>query len=387
MKNKNFSFYTNITIEEALNELKSSMNGLTEAECQQRLIQYGPNEIKEKDITWFQILMGQLFSPFMCIFFVLSVIYLWTNQYFEAALILVMILVNVGIGFYQEYRSNASMQLLKKSLMSQITVKRDNTEMNIPINELVPGDIILLYAGDIIPADCRFLTTENLTVDESSLTGESIAVEKKVAPTAENITDMYKAENIGFTGTTIMAGKGSAVVITTGKETALGTIATLTNQASTKSSLEKGSVAIAKTTLYLICFSLIITAALHIIKNKGNVNFIDLILFAAALAITAIPEGLPMVITFCLSNGAAQLKKNNVIVKRLSAIGDLGSIDVFCTDKTGTLTENALKVENIYGENPDNTLIYAVISSPSQTATKESPIKGFDLALQKKTNS
>jgi Mg2+-importing ATPase len=122
----------------------------------------------------------------------------------------------------------------------------------------------------------------------------------------------------------------------------------------------------------------------HIVKHGGELNFVDFFLFAAALTITAIPEGLPMVITFCLSQGASSLKKNNVIVKRLSAIGDLGSIEVFCTDKTGTLTENALTVDSIYGKNPDEIIMYAVLSCPVQAATKESSTKGFDLALQKK---
>ena len=384
MKNKNFSFYTNIPATDALTDLQTSITGLTQSDVQKRLAEYGLNEIKEVDITWVQILKGQLMSPFMCIFFVIGLAYLLTGQVAECVIIFVIIVVNVGIGFFQEYRSNSSMQLLKKCLMSQVTVKRDNAETNIEINQLVPGDIIVLYAGDIVPADCRFVDVDNCTIDESSLTGESIAVPKKSDAMAEVAADMYRAENVGFTGTVITQGKGLAVVIATGSSTALGTIAQLTNQAVTKSNLEKGSLSIARLTLYLVFFSLLIIALVHIVKHKGQLNFVDLFLFAAALAITAIPEGLPMVITFCLSQGAASLKKNNVIVKRLSAIGDLGSIEVFCTDKTGTLTENALSVENIYGDDADATLLYAVLSSPAQTASKESPIKGFDLALQKK---
>lgn len=384
MENKNFSFYTNIAVNDALAGLQTSAAGLTQAEVDKRLATYGLNEIKEVDITWFQILKGQLLSPFMCIFFVIGLAYLFTGQGAESIIIFIIILVNVGIGFFQEYRSNSSMQLLKKCLMSQVTVKRDTTEMNVALNQLVPGDLIVLYAGDIVPADCRFIEVDNLAVDESSMTGESIAVAKKSDAMSEAVTDMYRAENIGFTGTVVTQGKGIAVVIATGSSTALGTIAALTNKTVTKSNLEKGSVSIARMTIYLVFFSLLAIALIHIILDKGKLNYVDLFLFAAALAITAIPEGLPMVITFCLSQGAATLKKNNVIVKRLSAIGDLGSIEVFCTDKTGTLTENALSVETMYGNDPDKTLIYAILSSPAQTATKESPTKGFDLALQKK---
>jgi len=384
MENKKFSFYTTLSAEDALADLHASASGLTQAEVSKRLAIYGLNEIKEVDVTWFEILKGQLLSPFMCIFFVIGLAYLLTGKVAECIIIFVIIGVNVGIGFYQEYRSNTAMQALKKCLMSQVTVKRDNSENNVDINQLVPGDIMILYAGDVIPADCRFIEVHNLAVDESSLTGESVAVAKSAQAMQEAATDMYKAENIGFTGTVITQGKGIGVVISTGSATALGTLATLTNKVSSKSSLEKGSVSIARFTIYLIFFSLLLMAFIHIVMHKGELNFVDFFLFAAALTITAIPEGLPMVITFCLSQGASSLKKNNVIVKRLSAIGDLGSIEVFCTDKTGTLTENALSVENIYGADTDATLMYAVLSSPVQTATKESTTKGFDLALQKK---
>jgi Mg2+-importing ATPase len=384
MENKKFSFYTTLSVEEVLSDLQSSLSGLSESVVAQRLQEFGPNEIKEVDITWWQILKGQLLSPFMCVFFVIGLAYLLTGQAAESVIIFIIILVNVSIGFFQEYRSNSSMQLLKKCLMSQVTVKRDNKEINVALNQLVPGDIIILYAGDIVPADCRFIEVDNIAIDESSMTGESIAVAKSSDAMSEAVTDMYRAENMGFTGTVVTQGKGIGVVIATGSSTALGTIAALTNKTVTKSTLEKGSVSIARLTLYLVFFSLLIIALIHIVMDKGQLNYIDLFLFAAALAVTAIPEGLPMVITFCLSQGAATLKKNNVIVKRLSAIGDLGSIEVFCTDKTGTLTENALSVETMYGQNDDATLIYAILSSPAQTASKESATKGFDLALQKK---
>lgn len=384
MENKKFSFYTILSVEKVLQQLHVTKEGLAQAEAQNRLQQCGLNEIKEVDITWFDVLKGQLLSPFMCIFFVIGIAYLVTGKIAESVIIFVIIAVNVGIGFFQEYRSNTAMQALKKCLMSQVTVRREGKEINLDINQLVPGDIMILSAGDIVPADCRFIEVDNLAVDESSLTGESVAVMKNIDAMEQEVTDMYKAENIGFTGTVVTQGKGLAVIIGTGANTALGTLATLTNQVSSKSSLEKGSVSIAKFTLYLIFFSLLLTALVHIIKHKGELNFVDFFLFAAALTITAIPEGLPMVITFCLSQGASSLKKNNVIVKRLSAIGDLGSIEVFCTDKTGTLTENALTVDNIYGVDSDAVVMYAVLSFPAQSATKESTTKGFELALQKK---
>jgi Mg2+-importing ATPase len=384
MENKNFSFYTSRAVNDVLSDLQTCASGLSQADVNKRLKEYGFNAIQEVDVTWMHILKRQLLSPFMCIFFVIGLAYLVTRQVAESIIIFIIIAINVGIGFFQEYRSNVSMQLLKKCLMSQVTVKRNDTEMNVAISQLVPGDIIVLYAGDIIPADCRFIEVDNIAIDESSMTGESIAVTKKSDAMDQAVIDMYRAENIGFTGSVVTQGKGVAVVIATGSATALGTIAALANVTEAKSSIEQGSVSIARLTIYLIFISLLIMAFIHIIIHKGQLNYIDFFLFAAALTITAIPEGLPMVITFCFSQGASSLKKNNVIVKRLSAIGDLGSIEVFCTDKTGTLTENALSVENIYGQDPDAILMYAVLSSPAQITAKESPTKGFDLALQKK---
>jgi len=384
MEHKKFSFYTNISGENVLAELNSSTSGLTTQDAQQWLQEYGLNEIKEVDVTWWQILKAQLLSPFMCIFFVIALAYILTGQPAECIIVFIIIIINVGIGFFQEYRSNSAMHALKKCLMSQVTVKRDSKEINIAINQLVPGDIMLLYAGDVIPVDCRFIHVDNCAVDESSMTGESIDVVKKSEPLPEAVTEAYRAENIGFTGSTVTQGQAVAVVIATGSATALGTIAALTNKTESHSTLEKGSLSITRLTIYLVFASLLIIALVHIVIHKGHFSFIDFFLFAAALTITAIPEGLPMVITFCLSQGASSLKKNNVIVKRLSAIGDLGSIEVFCTDKTGTLTENALSVQDVYSKNPDTTLMYALLSSPAQTATKESMSKGFDLALHKK---
>ena len=384
MESKKFSLFTTLSVEQVLKELQTTDHGLNQVEVDNRLKQYGLNEIKEVEITWVDVLRGQLLSPFMCIFFVIGIAYLLTGKVAECIIIFMIIAVNVGIGFYQEYRSNRAMQALKKCLMSQVIVRRDSKEMNSDINQLVPGDIMIISAGDIIPADCRFIETDNLTIDESSLTGESVAIVKNADALQEAVTDMYKAVNIGFTGTVVTHGKGVGVVIATGAQSALGTLATLTAQVVTKSSLEKGSVSIAKFTIYLIFCSLLVTALVHIVKHGGELNFVDFFLFAAALTITAIPEGLPMVITFCLSQGASSLKKNNVIVKRLSAIGDLGSLEVFCTDKTGTLTENALTVDTVYGNNPDEIIMYAVLSCPVQGTTKEGGSKGFDLALQKK---
>ena len=275
MENKKFSFYTTMPVSDVLADLQSSVSGLTQAEVDNRLSLYGLNEIKEVDVTWFQILKGQLLSPFMCIFFVIGFAYILTGQIAESAIIFLIIVINVGIGFFQEYRSNSSMQLLKKCLMSQVTVKRDNDECNVALNLLVPGDIIVLYAGDIVPADCRFIEVDNLAIDESSMTGESIAVAKESDAMDKPVTDIYCAKNIGFTGTVVTQGQGIAIVIATGSATELGNVAVLANKSAVKSGIEKGSLSIARLTIYLIFFSLLIIAFVHILMRKGQLSFID----------------------------------------------------------------------------------------------------------------
>jgi len=173
MENKNFSFYAHLTTQELYKELNTSPEGLTEKEAENRFILYGSNILKETTVTWIHILANQLYNPFIFVLFFIVCIYFFTNQIAESIVITLIIVINSTIGFYQEYQSNQTMKLLKQYLQTTIIAKRSNTQITVPTNKLVPGDIIILNAGDIIPADCCFIESENLIVDESSLTGES----------------------------------------------------------------------------------------------------------------------------------------------------------------------------------------------------------------------
>ncbi|HSC25389.1 MAG TPA: HAD-IC family P-type ATPase [Candidatus Babeliales bacterium] len=383
MENKKFVFYANQSVENIFKDLSTSTEGLSDAEVKRRFDIYGPNQIQETTITWIEVLKNQIKNPFFLIFIVIAAIYFFTYQYTECIILIFIMLINITIGFYQEYRSNQAMILLKSYLQETIIVSRNNKNERVTINTLVPGDIIQLKAGDIIPADCRFIATENCIVDESMLTGESMPVKKEHILSDTKITELYNAYTIGYAGTIITDGNATAVVFATGSLTMFGNIALLTTRTITQSALVKGTMQLAQIILGLVVFSLIIIVIINLLFNHQAFSSLHFLLFAGALAITAVPSALPIVITFCLTQGAMVLHKHKMIIKRLSVIEDLGSIEVFCTDKTGTLTENVLSVKNIYSTNEPHTLLYAACTETILLHSLKDIHNGFDQAIIK----
>ncbi len=335
----------------------SSSKGLSPREAHQRQITTGGNIIRANETTWKTILLRQFRSPFLYLLLAASFVSLLLHEALDGGIILLFVAINTILGFFQEYRSEKTLKLLNKYLIATTKVIRDGKPHIVPSVELVPGDIIRLEPGDIIPADVRFLETENLMADESVLTGESSAVEKNFSPREAETTDVYKAMNIGFSGTTIVSGEGTAIIVAIGSATQYGTIASLTTRTIRESTYEKQLQKFSKFTLGLV----LVTLALLILANiviKEAPSFVDLAIFSIALAVSVIPEGLPVVMTFSLSVGALHMAKKSVVVKRLSAIEDLGSIEVLCSDKTGTLTQNVMSVVDIWGDRTQ-TLIHA----------------------------
>ncbi len=361
--------------------LATSVQGLSQAEASKRLREYGPNEIQETTATWFEILKNQLKNPFILIFIVIAVAYFFTEQYTECIILIIIMMVNTVIGFYQEYQSSKAMALLKSYLQATIIVYRDGKDDLVGINTLVPGDSIKLNAGDIIPADCRFIATDNCVADEAMLTGESLPTKKMHMLADKKITAVYDAYTIGFAGTVVVDGSATAVVFATGLHTEMGSIAQLATHTITKSNLAKGTMRLAQIVFGMVVISLVLIVMVNVIFKTGQRSFFDFLIFAGALAITAVPSALPIVITFCLTNGAMRLHKHKMIVKRLSSIEDLGSIEVFCTDKTGTLTENVLSVKDVYAVHEEHTLLYAAFTSDMLSRTKKIIPNGFDQAI------
>ncbi|KKS85767.1 MAG: Cation-transporting P-type ATPase [Candidatus Gottesmanbacteria bacterium GW2011_GWA1_43_11] len=353
------------TTSELFQILKTSPHGLTSSEASQRLQESGPNEIENARVHWTHILVRQFKSPFIYLLLVACVLSLFLGQWIDSLMVFLFLGINTTLGFYQEYHSEKTVQLLKKYLEIKSTVIRDGKEVELDVEQLVPGDMVRLVAGDRIPADVRFIESADLLVDESVLTGESVPREKTTVILAQKPDDIYSASNIGFLATTVVSGEAKAVVIGTGKNTAYGEVAKLTAQTERMSTFERQLSQFSKFTLIIV----LATLALLIIANlaiKRSPNFVELTLFSIALAVSIIPEALPVVTTFSLSLGAAHLTRKHVVVKRLSAVEDLGSIEVLCSDKTGTLTENKLVVDEINSKDQKLTALYAsIVAKPS----------------------
>lgn len=383
-----FSLYTTKSVEEAIGELASSRkSGLSQELVKQRQEQYGPNLIQARLIHWWQILARQLSSPLVYLLLVAAVLAFLLKEYLNGTMILLFVGINTFLGFYQEYRSEQTARLLKRYLVSKVRVRRDGKEMLVDEITLVPGDIIILQTGDIIPTDVRFLTAQNLLVDESVLTGEAFPVKKTASVLGREIKAIHDAENIGFSGTTVVGGKSEGIVIATGRKTVMGGVAKLTLETDRESGFERGIRQLSRFILYLVLITLILVFLSHLIFKHGSTNFIEFLLFSIALAVSVIPEALPVVMTFSLSRGAVRLAKNKVVVRRLSAIEDLGSIEVLCADKTGTLTENSLTVASAYGDRPDESLFHANLAGYMLAGQREPTVNPFDKAMWQKRDA
>jgi len=361
------------TADDVLLQLNTSRSGLSDREASERRKKYGLNAIRQTDTSAFAILLRQFKSSFVYLLIAAGVISLFFGEYIDSAIIFLFLAINTALGFYQEYKSENSLKLLRLFIRAEAKVLREGINLRIPVADLVPGDIVELTAGDIIPADVRIIESRALTVDESVQTGESVPVIK----TNDKSDNPKEAVNIGYSGTTIVSGKARGVVAVTGERTSYSDIARLVATTVKKSVFEKEIDAISKFILILVGATLVLVFAAHVaIKEKTDIA--RLALFSVALAVSVIPEALPLVTTFSLSLGAIALAKQKVVVKRLSAIEDLGSIEVLCSDKTGTLTENKLRLTDWYGGNREDVIMSAALGIPDDINSSKDP---FSVAI------
>lgn len=376
----NFPYYTNKSTEDVLKELETdSATGLNPTQVAQRRAVYGYNSLSSREKSIFWRLLHQFTSPFIYLLLGAALLYFFFENKSEAIVIICIVLFNGLIGFYQEYKADKAVKFLKKYLLSYARVLRTGQEIKILQNELVPGDIVLLYPGDSIPADVRLIEAENLTIDESLVTGESMPLHK-TNKTLEPVQEIFKAENIGFAGTIIATGKAKGVVFAIGDTSSLGKVATLTANAEHISSFEKIIAQFSSLIVRMMAISIGVIFVVNLLVKRGNVNILELVLFAAALAVSVVPEALPIVTTYALSRGALHLARQKTVVKRLSAIEELGSIEILCCDKTGTLTENAMKVKAIYGKD-DRAVVLSAALAGTFTGKNAAALRGFDKAL------
>ena len=383
-KKNNFSEFAHLNVAEVVDQLKTSIEkGLSQSLVEDRQQQYGLNQIAAKKNGWFSIVIRQLKSPFIYLLIAVALISFFLQSRFESAVILGVVVINTAFGFFQEFRASRTLALLANLIVAKVRVVRDGVSVQIANTQLVPGDIVVLYPGDIIPADIRFAECQNVTVDESMITGESEPIKKDSDSLSHEAQEGFKALNIGFMGTAMVSGKALGIVIATGQQTMLGDISKLAIETSRLSTFEKNINSFSAFILRLMIISLIIIFCAHILIKGQHINFLQLLLFSCALAVSVIPEALPIVTTFALSQGALRLARRKTVVKRLSAIEDLGNIEILCTDKTGTLTENVSKVENVFGDSDRQIIFDASLVSGPQTE-KHAIVKGFDAALYEK---
>lgn len=374
-----FFEYTNKSSKEVLELFKTSELGLLKKDVVLAQEKYGFNEIETKNVNAFSVLVRQFKSPFTYLLLAAAIISIFVGQMVDSITVLSFIVINVIIGFFQEYKAEKSVYFLQKFIPQKVKVLRASKEEVIDRKFLVPGDIVLLEAGDKAPADLRVINLHNFLIDESVLTGESAPVAKKTEATSKEQKEIFMAENIIFSGTSVISGKATAVVIATGRETVFGSVVKSVSEIKKESAYEKSILYFSKLILRIVVTTIILIFVANILV-KGISDFFELTLFAVALIVSILPEALPAVVTFSLSNGSMRMAKQNVVVKRLSAIEDLGNIEVLCTDKTGTLTQNKLTLEKIVSSDKKKSLLYVALSFIDQNI-KDKILNPFDFAI------
>jgi len=354
--------YWRMTGGEAARALGVRNGGLASKEARERLAKYGPNEIEKADKkTPLRILISQFQNPLIYILIGATLIAATLGEGTNAFIILAILLVNAILGFIQEYRSEKALEELRRYVSMTARAIRDDHPVEISVQELVPGDVILLSIGDIVPADARIIEAHDLQTNESVLTGESSPVEKDPKPILIDEPAPHELCNMLFMGTVVSSGAGKAIVTATGKETQLGKSAKGLGAVEPATDFEKS---IRDFGSMLVKVVIIMSVFVFVINGVLGHGLLDSFLFALAIAVGITPELLPVIITIGLSHGALDLAKRHVVVKRLEAIEDLGNIDILCADKTGTLTENEvalIRYLDAEGKENEDLLLYSLL--------------------------
>lgn len=339
-------------LEEVISRLKVDVEkGLSSIEADRRLKEYGKNRLEQTrpKRTW-RIFLEQFLDPVIYVLSGATLLAFLFNEILEGFAVLVVILITAFIGFFMEWQAIRSVEALQKMVQTYANVLRDSKEKQMNLQLLVPGDILLLNAGDVVPADARVIEVHSLAVKEAVLTGESNQVEKRNED-LDSETPLAERSNMVYKGTIVSRGSARAVVTTTGNNTIIGEISSLTREASKeRTPLEKK---LSKLSRKLIYFTLILTAIIALTGYLEGKSLLLMIETALALAVAAIPEGLPIVATIALAKGMLKLSQRKVVIKKLEAVETLGATGIICTDKTGTLTENKMAVHHIYLEEND----------------------------------
>jgi len=332
--------WENLSVEETLKELKSDKdNGLAASEAQKRSLQYGKNELVEKKKDGPIILFLSQFKEILIVILIFAAaIAYYVGEEIDAIFILIVVVLNAVVGFVQEYRAEKAMEKLKELISNDAVVLRDGKEQKIPASDLILGDIVTIEEGDNIPADLRIIQSSDMNVDESSLTGESLPVEK----ISDAIEPGEKStRNTVFMETSVTSGRGKGVVVGIGMDTAIGKIAEMLQEKDEKTPLHQK---ISKLGKNLGILAIGVCSVVFVLQYLQGIHLVETFLTAISLAVAAVPEGLPAILTLTLALGMQRMARCNAIVRKLLAVETLGSCNIICTDKTGTLTENKMTV-------------------------------------------
>ncbi|MCX6286691.1 MAG: magnesium-translocating P-type ATPase [Bacteroidetes bacterium] len=360
------SFWS-IPVTELLKSLRVTASGLTTDEAQKRLISYGANRLKpQKRSDAFTLLVGQFKSPIILILLLATGLSLFLHNIVDASIILTIVVVSGLLGFWQEHSASDAVKKLLAIVQIKAAVQRDGKQQEIPVEDIVPGDIVILNAGDVVPGDCLLLESKDVFVDEAMLTGETFPVEKTVSVLPSDTALAQRANSL-WMGTHIVSGTAQAVVIFTGKSTEFGNVSERLKLKAPETEFERGirrfGYFLGEVTLVLV----VIIFAINVFLHRP---VLESFLFSLALAVGLTPQLLPAIISINLAHGAKKMAKNKVIVKRLSSIENFGSMNIICSDKTGTLTEGTVLVKSandVNGDASEKVFLFAYLNAFYET--------------------
>ncbi|HPF50330.1 MAG TPA: plasma-membrane proton-efflux P-type ATPase [Draconibacterium sp.] len=357
-----------LSIEKTFETFSSGENGLAGSSLQERYNKYGYNELEEKKVNPILKFLGYFWGPIPWMIEVAAILSAVISHWEDFWIIFVLLLLNATVGFWQEYKAGDAIQQLKKKLALNARVKRNGKWGSIPARELVPGDVVRVRLGDVVPADIKLFSGDYLSTDESALTGESLPVDKH-------------PKDVAFSGSVVRQGEMDGVVVATGSETFFGRTAKLVEEAKTVSHFQRAVVKIGH---YLIVMAAFMIALIFMVSFFRHESFLDTLQFALVLTIAAIPVALPAVLSVTMAVGAAALAKKKAIVSKLVAIEEMAGMDILCSDKTGTITKNELTLSDVLPQGKytaDDVLVYASLAS------REEDNDPIDTAIITKTNS
>ena len=374
--NKMYANESQISKDEFIKKYKINEKGISIKEAEAKLQKLGPNEIRQaKPKRWYNYFWESLVTPFNCILIGIALILSYTDiilaetpSYANIIVIAILVIASTLLDFFEEYRSNKAAEKLKKMVATKTTVVRDGKKIDIPIKNVVIGDTVVLSAGSMIPADLRVIEAKDLYVGQSSLTGESDSVKKTVeledkTGEIDNISDF---DNICFMGTNVISGSAKGIVIKTADSTYFGKIAHTITSGKDKTAFQKGIENISRLLIKFMLFMIPLVFIINVEKHE----FVTAFTFAVAIAICITPLLLPVILSSSLSKGAIRMSKKKTIVKKLDSIQNFGAMDILCTDKTGTLTEDKIVLErylDINGDEDIRVLKHAFLNSYFQT--------------------